>query len=570
MTPTASGAIKVRFRAEIAWLGPIMGAVPDARDRPAKIQIAGAEDPALGKSFAASLVPVTESHGHFHACKPEIWSRDAYSDVYGWFNLSPLADLWQHGAKGVLLVLVYNQSPDLAYYTYHDYDPDARLELVPTRRKTSSTQGRMRLIPSMPEDMKRLIDGAIAEAVDELLRDQKAKDLRKALAELPSEPAPQNTPDSGTRALASGKELVFAIGSCQYPTAMLEHVVSGASYARLGKRLDAGDSPRPQCALLVGDQIYVDGTAGLFDPTSQFDRHVRPYELLFCMDSVRDVLRRLPAFMMLDDHEILNNWEPRVDDARPDPAMVDGRRSYEKFERRAGPDLRSAVWDSRKPMWYSFEVNGFPLFMADTRTERTARTARTIESARIMSIGQHAALLRWLHAQPADVPKIIASPAILLPRHARTLQRGQRAGALRSDAWDGFPRSLHRVLGYIAKKRIPNVVFVSGDEHLGCVARIEVAWDGHDPIVIHSVHSSPLFAPFPFANAKRADFVAAESFKFPSEHAGPFHCTVDTEFGAPGDGFLLLRFYRDGGAWTMECDFDREVKVPPLKPRPLT
>jgi cholesterol oxidase len=279
---------------------------------------------------------------------------------------------------------------------------------------------------------------------------------------------------------------------------------------------------------------------------------------------VRNVLRRLPAFMMLDDHEILNNWEPRVDDVRPDPAMVDGRRSYEKFERRAGPDLRSAVWDSRKPMWYPFVVNGFPLFMADTRTERTARTARTIESARIMSIGQHAALLRWLRAQPADVPKIIASPAMLLPRHARTLQKDQRVGALRSDAWDGFPRSLHRLLGYIAKKRIPNVVFVSGDEHLACVARIAVAWDDHDPIVIHSVHSSPLFAPFPFANAKRADFVADDTFKFPSEDAGPFHCTVDTEFGAPGDGFSLLRFYRDGGAWTMECDFDREVKVPPL------
>ena len=69
-------------------------------------------------------------------------------------------------------------------------------------------------------------------------------------------------------------------------------------------RLDPASSPRPQCLLLVGDQIYVDGTAGLFDPTSQFDRFVRPYEILYRMNPVRDVLRRLPAYMMMDDHEI--------------------------------------------------------------------------------------------------------------------------------------------------------------------------------------------------------------------------------------------------------------------------
>jgi phosphodiesterase/alkaline phosphatase D-like protein len=173
--------------------------------------------------------------------------------------------------------------------------------------------------------------------------------------------------------------------------------------------------------------------------------------------------------------------------------------------------------------------------------------------------------LRWLRAQPADVPKIIASPAILLPRHSRALQPGQVAGALQSDSWDGYPRSLYSVLAYIVNKRIPNVVFVSGDEHLACVARIEVALGDSDPIVIHSVHSSPLFAPFPFANSKREDLVATEAFKFPAANTGPFHCTVDTKFGAPGDGFSVLRFYRHEGAWMMECDFDREIAVQPLK-----
>jgi hypothetical protein len=150
--------------------------------------------------------------------------------------------------------------------------------------------------------------------------------------------------------------------------------------------------------------------------------------------------------------------------------MIDGRRSYVKFERRADRTLPQ-TGTSRFPLWYRFEVNGFPLFMIDTRTERTPRTARTVASARIVSEGQMKALLDWL-SEPSEMPKIIASPAMLLPRHARAVQRKRIESALRSDGWDGYPQSLHRVLAFIARRRIPNVVFLSGDEQQGCIARI--------------------------------------------------------------------------------------------------
>jgi hypothetical protein len=534
------------FRADIAWLGPIHCA-PDAAGN---ITIAGAEDPALGKCFAASLVPVTEIDGHFHVAAPGIWSRDAFSDAYGWFAVSPPADRWQQGATGVLLVLVYNQSPDLEYYTYHDYNPTPQ----PTREAATRAKARLkappRIVGPMPDDMKPLIDDAIAKAIDVLLKNETARTLRKALAEVRTNVVAADSPE--------GAELEFAVGSCQYPTAMLEHAVSGGSYARLGARLDRERAHGPQFVLLLGDQVYVDGTAGLFDPTSQFDRYVRPYELLYRMDATRDVLRRLPAFMMMDDHEIRDNWEPRTDDRRSDPAMIDGRRSYVKFQRRAGPPLRSPVDDARNPIWFDFDFHGFGVFMADTRTERSARTARTFSAARIMSDGQHAALLGFL-AAPAGTPRIVASPSILLPRHARAVQWNQAVSALRSDAWDGYPLSLHEVLAFIAHERIRNVVFLSGDEHLGCVARIEVAEGDQPPVVVHSVHSSPLFAPFPFANSQRCDLVANEAFDFdaPSRPGATFHCSVTTEFAPPGDGFAVLRFRREDGGWKMHCEFDR-------------
>ena len=70
------------------------------------------------------------------------------------------------------------------------------------------------------------------------------------------------------------------------------------------------------------------------------------------------------------------------------------------------------------------------------------------------------------------------------------------------------------MLTHIAREKIRHVVFVSGDEHLACVARVVLDAGDGDPIVFHSVHSSPLFAPFPFANSVREDLVANEVFDF--------------------------------------------------------
>jgi len=562
----------VKFRAQICWLGPIMGA-PEENEETGKVKIAGAEDPALGKSFAVALLPVEEIDGYFRETQPnkerEVVAR--LSDSHGWFALDAPTALWLEPAEGVLVVLLYNESKDLAYYTYNDYKPTHKPVTRAQFGATAAFLSTERILDPMPQSVRDKIEDKIGEAIGELLK-SKAKDLRKGLAELRPTPAPASAADA---------ELVFAVASCQYPSAMLEDAVAGASYGRLADWVSGKKYRRPQFLLLVGDQIYVDGTAGLFDPTSQFDRFVRPYEILYRMNPVRDVLRRLPAYMMMDDHEIRDNWEPRVDDTRPDREMLEGRRSYMKFQRRAGPPKVDPVGDSNDPIWFDIRRGSFGVFMADTRTERTVRTARRVAPARIMTETQMTTLLAWLSAQPADAPKVVATPSILLPRHARALQRAKGVSVLRSDGWDGYPHSLRQVLTHIAREKIRNVVFVSGDEHLACTARVVLDAGDGDPVVFHSVHSSPLFAPFPFANSVREDLVAHEEFEFlpkrdrddgagddpdgnhdggkVEEHGGGrrFRCRVDTEFAAPGDGFAVIRFYLEGGAWMMQCDFDR-------------
>lgn len=560
---------EVAFRAEICWLGPIMSA-PEESDQPGKLKIAGAEDPALGKSFVVALLPVQEVDGYFREI-PSNNERELTSpksDRHGWFAIAAPTALWQGLAEGVLVVLLYNQSKDLAYYTYDDYKPTHKPVSKEEIRGAHAMLTSEKILDPMPPAVRDKIEDAIGAAIGDLLRLQKAKDLRKGLAEL--RPTPEPAPGANA-------ELVFAVASCLYPSAMLEGAVAGASYYRLGDWVSGKNYRRPQFLLLVGDQIYVDGTAGLFDPTSQFDRFVRPYEILYRMKPVREVLRRLPTYMVLDDHEIRDNWEPRVDDTRPDRDMVEGRRSYLKFQRRAGPPEVNPVGDSSHPIWFAIKREPFGVFMADTRTERKVRTARHVAPARIMSDAQMAKLLEWLGDKAHEnAPKIVATPSILLPRHARALQRKKVVSALRSDGWDGYPRSLRQVLTHIAREKIRNVVFVSGDEHLACVARVEVAAVDGEPVVFHSVHSSPLFAPFPFADSVREDLVAREEFDFhptrdrddgadddndsrDDEQGGGrvFHCRVDTKFAVPGDGFVILRLYQEDDAWMMQCDFDR-------------
>ncbi len=566
------------FSAALPWIGPIVGAVPaDATDG-ARFPLAGAVDPALMLAFGAAFIPVVEIDKQFvpanrdgeqGSVKDVAWVQPAERDPHGWFRISAPVERWRGRIDGVLVVLLYNESRDLGAGTFAKAFPGAfevvlaeqageiEEELIHAQMKAAKAAGARSLGPIPFPPVDRVVTG-IARALARLLKTKSAAKLRRGLSEVHSP--------------AAKDEVTFALASCQYPSGLLEEECASASYRRLGTILDREKGAgRPQGLLLVGDQVYVDGTAGLFDPTAGFDRFVRPYEIFHRHEAVRDVTRRMPTYMLLDDHEIADNWEPRSDDVRPDPMMVEGRRSYLKFERAAGPEPERPVGDSTDPMWYPFELNGFDFFMADTRTERDPRTVCEIDRASIMRQAQWARLRAFLCTPPFDKPRFVASPSILLPRHRRAIEPDARASALHSDGWDGYPASLYGLLTLLAVHQAKNVIFLSGDEHLSCVARATITSAIGPPVVFHSVHSSALFAPFPFANSIRDDLAVPDAFEFDMRLDGRSvraKCTVDTTFADPGDGFALLRVFRKSAAsgWTLRCSFDRERE--PIGPPP--
>jgi choline dehydrogenase-like flavoprotein len=374
----------------------------------------------------------------------------------------------------------------------------------------------------------------------------------------------------------------FALASCQYPGDILDRTPPGtpeespagpcdASYLRLLALLEgrrgAGESgepplPKPQFLVLTGDQIYADATAGLFDPRRLDDRFRISYEAFFGARGPRSVLSRLPAVMQPDDHEIADNWEPGPPDG--DDAEKSGRlrrigiREYlrnqrdEDFEGPTPPKL-----------WHATPVHGLPFFWADARTRREPRTAATVGGASMLDPEQEQALDDWLADTSTPGPRFFVSAPMVLPRHLQT-RGADTASAIRSDAWDGFPASLHRLLAKVHARGRDDVIFLSGDAHVSNVCRIEVGKTGEPGVVVaHSVHSSALYAPYPFANGIEQDFAGRETFEFQFEGAD-YECTVETRFPLPGDGFAVVSVSQaqaDAG-WRLNVRFDRESRSP--------
>jgi hypothetical protein len=557
-------------RAEPPWLGPHRG--PSRLD--GAIPIRAGTDPGPDRTGLVAFLPVSYKRDRERDRDRFVRLRDpaeglllaAPLDPDGWirFNL-PVPERWGREAEGILM-LTLNEEPQRIGAALFD-ERFAKL-----RAALRGSQIQLTLNPSTAHgDLQATFQQALSTNVDERIAELEAikayidkvrPHVLKALARRLRRPAKDNR--HALIVLERSKpELCFAFGSCQYPAGLLDAEIATESMEQLKNRLGNGEA-RPQFVLLLGDQVYVDATAGLFDPTSLDDRFVRPYERLYERPPVQDVLRQVPSYMMLDDHEIDDNWEPTEGDVRSDERLRQARRSYwryQRFESFDNPGQR----ERNHELSFSFEHADHPFYVLDTRTQRASRTAGTVLNAELVSKMDLANLKSWLSQQQVkrpDKPKFIASPAMPLPRHLFASGSKAPASALRSDGWDGYPRSLLELLAFIAKERILNVVFLSGDAHLSCIAKATLEEDGSRPLVIHSIHSSALYAPFPFANSLAADFANPDKIK-----SDGYVWTVKTEFVAPpGDGFMIL--YADSAQRaSLRCEF--VGRNGPSRPRSL-
>jgi pimeloyl-ACP methyl ester carboxylesterase len=343
------------------------------------------------------------------------------------------------------------------------------------------------------------------------------------------------------------EDISIAFGSCQYPAGLMDNELAYRSWKSLGRALsEKKQAAKADMLLLMGDQVYADATAGLFDPQSVDERYTWPYRKLYSHRHVRKVLCQLPVYCMLDDHEIDNNWGPL--DPVHEPARIErndhlkdmGVDAFLTYQRGLDPVTWRESHDGKKPLWYHFEHNGYRFFMMDTRTDRSPRCAATIDdkNTTLISENQLRDFEAWLDQCDCEKPAFVVSPSILFPRH-QVASGDLPACALNADGWDGYPQSLREMVKIVADRGCSNLVFLSGDEHLSCDTTVSISVDGESACKIRSIHCSGLYAPLPFANSRPEDLIANEHWSFEADGRN-YSCKIKTDFCEDIQGFGIL------------------------------
>ncbi len=301
-----------------------------------------------------------------------------------------------------------------------------------------------------------------------------------------------------TRLQQPTQNLSLLAGSCLYPGSPFEREIGDQIFASMQQQADI------DFLLLLGDQIYADATAELFDPYVLEERFRKRYHQAFGSpgkdlgQSAQRLFSQLPCYFTLDDHELRDNWQG--------PHKT---RDHELFR-----IARSEAWNyqmhhdqvtGQEPtaFWYHFEQQGFPVFVFDTRTERDSSQPASEVGALIQDT-QLQGFEHWLSQQQTVIqqqqPLIIATGSTLGPV-AEEFSRYPQLAA-QTDSLLAYPGFIQGIYQLLKKYQVNNIIWLAGDKHLSCVADICINQDNQLRI-LHIV-ASGLFAPLPFVN-DRAD-----------------------------------------------------------------
>jgi PhoD-like phosphatase len=151
---------------------------------------------------------------------------------------------------------------------------------------------------------------------------------------------------------ASPEKLTFAFASCHNP----EEANSLNRWQALAARNDI------DMALLIGDQIYGDNIEKYFPSKSWEERYKQRYNQLWNFHPVREVLRSRPMYMILDDHEVTDDWGVVPIDLDREVAAL---KNYNIFQQSHNPNGASAA-----TIDYSFQRGPAAFYMTDSRTAR--------------------------------------------------------------------------------------------------------------------------------------------------------------------------------------------------------
>jgi alkaline phosphatase D len=297
-----------------------------------------------------------------------------------------------------------------------------------------------------------------------------------------------------TRSSKASTPRAYIVGSCRY----LRMTAGIAITPKTGDRIFASITDLAQQAeppisamLMTGDQIYVDDL-NVIAPDREYNDILSKYRVAFSQPGISKLFSSLSTYMILDDHEIEDNWPANESQSDAD-LYKNAMAAYELYQASHSPahKLLSNGQFSRKleQYWYQFSDGDIEWFVTDSRTRRNL----SANDRRILDEEQEQALCKWLIHSPARVKFVVTSVMFYPDRKLNG-----------DDAWKAFAQQRLRLLETIRTQRIKNVIFVSGDVHGSLTSRLT---HSEDPdFEVHTVVSSPL------CNSKLLPYAKASTF----------------------------------------------------------
>ncbi|CAK9892477.1 MULTISPECIES: alkaline phosphatase D family protein [Pseudomonas] len=284
-----------------------------------------------------------------------------------------------------------------------------------------------------------------------------------------------------TCSIETKKSRHYLIGSCRYLNLTGGHAVdvkfSDEIFGRIlenikNQRLDI------EAFVMTGDQIYADDW-NFAAPDTLLREFAKKYRQAFSTPNFKALTSRIPSYMILDDHEIEDNWPAKATPAKKNTLYRDALHAYTTYQCSHSPAFEASGTEAvyfPGNYWYTFSHADLDWFVLDVRTERDLVKKQTINDRQMDSF------LKWLESSHARV-KFVVTPVMFYPD-----SKDSDKGGL--DAWKGFTQQRNQILEHIRLKKIKNVIFITGDVH--CALTCELKHSVDKDFSVHTIVSSPL------------------------------------------------------------------------------
>ncbi|MFC4992762.1 alkaline phosphatase D family protein [Rubritalea tangerina] len=267
----------------------------------------------------------------------------------------------------------------------------------------------------------------------------------------------------------SNETVRFLLGSCNLHSL---GILSNPDKA-FQQILELSKTHKAQFMMHCGDQIYYDIPNYRKAPDIQEyrDKYIDAWGH---SRRTRKFLTQLPQYMILDDHEITNDFSNDMDSARTGSTPKSFRdaslKVYREFQHIRNPQVYG-----NQALYYPFSVGKNQFFVLDTRSERYCSSGEMIGTEQLKDF------LAWLKKHKDAMKFVVTSvPFVFHVKHG-------------DDKWCGsqFAKQREAILQFILQHDITGITFLTGDMHCSGHAQLEVR-QNNKAITLHEIMSSPI------------------------------------------------------------------------------